>query len=70
VQALSGSEFVFANNAFLSSTNAFSVATQTNTVWLNNAYVAGTRPAGTSWPRAIYIGVMMRSDSPFKISTS
>jgi hypothetical protein len=48
VQALSGSGFIFANNAFLSSTNAFSVATQTNTLWLNNAFVAGSRPAGTN----------------------
>jgi hypothetical protein len=46
VQPLSGSEFVIANNAFLSSTNAFAVQTQTNTVWLKNAYVVGSAPAG------------------------
>jgi hypothetical protein len=52
VQALSGSQFVIANNAFLSSTNAFAVQTQTNTVWLKNAYVTGSAPAGTrSSPR-------------------
>jgi hypothetical protein len=45
-QALSGSQFVVANNAFLSA-NAFAVQTQTNTVWLKNAYVSGSAPAGT-----------------------
>ncbi|ELR22027.1 uncharacterized protein ACA1_157590 [Acanthamoeba castellanii str. Neff] len=46
LRALSGSQFVIANNAFLSSSNAFAVQTQTNTVWLKNAYVSGSAPPG------------------------
>lgn len=46
--ALSGDSFVVVNNAFLSSTAAFTVGTQSSSVWLKNAYVAGSLPTGVA----------------------
>jgi hypothetical protein len=46
-QILSKSEFVIANNLFLTSAKAFDVKTQTGAVWRKNAYVGGTVPTGT-----------------------
>lgn len=43
---LSKSEFVIANNLFLTSAKAFDVKTQTGAVWRKNAYVSGTVPTG------------------------